>query len=145
MRRRGRIACPPPLGSPVFAPFSETGKRAPTSRHNPSDFEIVCQNDPKSAPRGLPKGAQNVTKIRLSGALGPFGTPRGHHGPKMTPQGTKMTSKRHQNDNKRTTNQQNCGRTVGRVTKKPMLLLRSATVEVRKSPCGHVTAQKYYF
>ena len=62
MRRRGRIACPPP-GEPRFRSFSETRKRAPKNQHNPSDFELVSQHDPKSAPRGLPKGAQNVTKI----------------------------------------------------------------------------------
>ena len=61
MRQRERIACSSPLGSSVF--FSETGKRAPKSRHNPSYFEMLGPNDPKSAHRGLPKGAQNVTKI----------------------------------------------------------------------------------
>ena len=52
MRRHERIACPPPLGSSVFAHFSYTGKRAPTSQHNHSDLRTWLQNDPQSVPPG---------------------------------------------------------------------------------------------
>ena len=41
---------------PVFAHFSETGKRSPTSQHNHS--RIWRQNNPQSDPRGSPKEAQ---------------------------------------------------------------------------------------
>ncbi len=44
----GRMA-PPPLGSSVFAPFNDTGKRAPKSLHNLSEFEILRPNYPKNA------------------------------------------------------------------------------------------------
>ena len=115
MRRRGWIACPPPPWSPVVASFSETGKRAPKSRHNPSDFEISGQNDPKRAPRGLPEGVLNVTKILLWGALGTCGTPRGHHCPQMTPKAIKITSTSNLIDPKMITNPPNVGRHFGRV------------------------------
>ncbi len=111
MRGRERIACAPPLGSSVWAPFAETRKRAPKSQHNPSAFERLAHKCSPRATKRRPKCHLNLTL----GSLGPLWDPQGHHGPKMTPKGTKITSKSNENEPKMTTNPPNVGRHFGRV------------------------------
>ena len=46
-----------------FDTFLKTSEKFAKNQHKPSMFGILSQNDPNSYPKGLQKGAQNVTKI----------------------------------------------------------------------------------
>ncbi len=83
-------------------------------------------------PKGPPKGAQKVTQISLSGALG-------HSCPQMTPTAPPLTSKSYQNYPKTTQNQPDFDEYFGRVQ------ILALTPKSQQTNCGHSVLHFIYF
>ena len=120
MRRRGRIACPPPLGSPVFAPFprQEKGhqkvdrKKAPTEPERSQQIQNGAngartepernQNAARTEPERSQNGARTVPEQSQNGANGAKTEPeRSQNGARTQPErsqnGARMLLERCQN------------------------------------------------